>query len=411
MALNVEQIRADFEILGETVNGNPLVYLDSAATALKPKVVMEAMEKYYAKASANVHRGVYKISNDATALYEDARQTAAEFLNATSANEIVFTKGVTSALNLVALGYGLHNLKAGDEIITTELEHHSSILPWQNVAKVTGAKLKFIPLTADGHVTVDNFNSVLTNKTKVVALTHVSNVMGYLTPMKEVCTLAHEVGAVVVVDAAQSAPHIKIDVQALDCDFLAVTGHKIYGPTGIGVLYGKFTLLNKMEPVEFGGEMIDTVDFGEKGSTFKDAPFRFEAGTPPIASAIGLAASMRYLMQIGWENVAAHERELRDYAIAKLSKIDGLTILNPTTELGIISYNVETVHPHDMATVYDSHGVCVRAGQHCAQPLMGWLGVGSTLRASFGIYTTKSEIDLLVQATIEGRDTFQLFFE
>jgi len=406
MTLDVNRIREDFAILGESVNGKPLVYLDSAATALKPKVVLEAMEKYYLKASANVHRGVYQISNNATAMYEDARQTAAEFLNATSANEIVFTKGVTSALNMVAMGYGLHNLKPGDEILTTELEHHSSFLPWQNVAKVTGATIKFIPLTNEGRITVENFKAVLTDQTKVVALTHVSNVMGYLTPIKEICHLAHEQNAIVVVDAAQSAPHMKIDVQDLDCDYLAITGHKIYGPTGIGVLYGKFDILNNMEPVEFGGEMIDEVKFGPEGSTFKDAPFRFEAGTPPIASAIGLAAGMRYLMNLGWDNVAKHELELRDYALAELQKIDGIQILNPTTDIGIISYNVETVHPHDMATVYDDNGVCVRAGQHCAQPLMNWLGVGSTLRASCAIYNTKADIDALISATLSGKETF-----
>ena len=409
MGLDVNKIRDDFAILGEPVNGKPLVYLDSAATALKPKCVMAAMNKYYEAASANVHRGVYQISNDATAMYEDARQTAAEFLNAASANEIVFTKGVTSALNLVAMSYGLHNLKPGDEIITTELEHHSSILPWQNVAKISGATLKFIPLTDEGRITIENFASVLTANTKVVALTHISNVMGYLSPIKEICRLAHAKNAVVVVDAAQSAPHMPIDVQALDCDFLAITGHKIYGPTGIGVLYGKYDLLNNMEPVEFGGEMIDEIRFDEHGSTFKDTPFRFEAGTPPIAGAIGLAAGMRYLMNLGWDHVAKHELELRDYALAELGKIEGIQILNPTTDIGIVSYNVESVHPHDMATIYDAHSICVRAGQHCAQPLMHWLGVGSTLRASFSIYNTKAEIDALVVATKEGKATFELW--
>jgi len=405
--INIENIRADFAILGESVNEKALVYLDSAATALKPKCVLAAMEKYYTKASANIHRGVYKISNDATAMYEDARQTVAEFLNATSTSEIIFTKGVTSALNMVAMGYGLHNLKPGDEIITTELEHHSSFLPWQNVAKVTGATLKFIPLTEQGRITTENFSKVLTPQTKVVALTHVSNVMGYITPIKEICDLAHQHGAVVIVDAAQSAPHMKIDVQDLNCDFLAITGHKIYGPTGIGVLYGKFEILNNMEPVEFGGEMVDEVKLGQTGSTFKDIPFRFEAGTPPIAGAIGLAAAMRYLMNLGWKNIAKHELELRDYTIEQLSKIAGIKIFNPTTDTGIISFNVEDVHPHDMATIYDDNAICVRAGQHCAQPLMTWLCTSSTLRASCAIYNTKAEIDALIQATIKGKETFE----
>ena len=404
MSLDVNKIRADFEILSESMNGKPLVYLDSAATALKPKAVLDVMEQYNTKASANVHRGVYKISNDATEMYEDARKTVAQFINATSENEIVFTKGATSALNLVAMSYGLNNLKPGDEIITTELEHHSSFLPWQNVAKVTGAKLKFIPLTEEGRVTTEGFKAVLTANTKVVALTHISNVMGFTSPIKEICELAHQQNAVVVVDAAQSAPHIKIDVQELGCDFLALTGHKLYGPTGIGVLYGKFDLLNHMEPVEFGGEMIDIVE--KEHSTFKDAPFRFEAGTPPIAGAIGLAAGIDYLSNLGWDNIRQHELELRDYAIKNMSEIPGLKIFNQGADIGIMSFNLDMVHPHDMATVYDVNGVCVRAGHHCAQPLMKWLCQPATLRATFSIYNTKEDIDTLVRATIEGKETF-----
>ena len=402
--LDINQIRADFEILKQTMYGKPIVYLDSAATALKPKAVLEAMEKYHTTASANVHRGVYKISNEATEMYEGARTTVAQFINAMSEREIVFTKGATSALNLVAMSYGLHNLKPGDEILTTELEHHSSFLPWQNVAKVTGATLKFIPLTDQGRITVENFSSVLTANTKVVALNHVSNVMGYIAPIKEICGLAHSNNAIVVVDAAQSVPHLPIDVQDLDCDFLALTGHKVYGPTGIGVLYGKFDLLNGMEPVEFGGEMIDIVEKNE--STFKDAPFRFEAGTPPIAGAIGLAAGMEYVRNLGWDQVRQHELELRDYAIEQMSKIDGLKIFNPTTDMGIISFNIDMVHPHDMATVYDVNGVCVRAGHHCAQPLMKWLKQPATLRATFSIYNTKEDVDTLIAATLEGKETF-----
>ena len=404
MSLDISKIRAEFEILNEPMNGKPLVYLDSAATALKPKVVLEAIAAYNTKASANVHRGVYKISNDATEMYENARKTVARFINATSEGEIVFTKGATSALNLVAMGYGLHNLKPGDEILTTELEHHSSFLPWQNVAKVTGATLKFIPLTKEGRITIENFSSVLTDKTKVVALNHVSNVMGYITPIKGICDLAHQKNAVVVVDAAQSAPHLKIDVQELGCDFLALTGHKIYGPTGIGALYGRFELLNAMKPVEFGGEMIDIVE--KESSTFKDAPFRFEAGTPPIASAIGLAAGMDFLSDLGWDKVRQHELALRDYALEEMSKIEGLNVFNATTDTGIISFNVDMVHPHDMATVYDVNGVCVRAGHHCAQPLMKWLSQPATLRATFSIYNTKEDVDTLIRATIEGKETF-----
>jgi len=402
--LDVQKIRKDFEILKHTMNGKPLVYLDSAATALKPKAVLEAMEQYNTRSSANVHRGVYKLSNDATELYEGARKTVSEFINATSEDEIVFTKGATSALNLVAMSYGLHNLKPGDEILTTELEHHSSFLPWQNVAKVTGATLKFIPLTEVGRITTENFKSVLTDNTKVVALTHISNVMGYISPIKEICELAHQKSAIVVVDAAQSAPHLKIDVQDLGCDFLALTGHKLYGPTGIGVLYGKSALLNSMEPIEFGGEMIDIVE--KDNSTFKDAPFRFEAGTPPIAGAIGLAAAIDYISNLGWDNVREHELELRDYATQKMSGIEGLKIFNPLPDIGIVSFNVDMVHPHDMATVYDVNGICVRAGHHCAQPLMKWLRQPATLRATFSIYNTKKDVDALVRATIEGKETF-----
>ena len=402
--LDTTKIRKDFKILEESMNEKPLVYLDSAATALKPKSVLEAMEHYHTKASANVHRGVYQISNIATQMYEDARKRVATFINANSEREIVFTKGATSALNLVAMSYGLHHLKPGDEILTTELEHHSSFLPWQNVAKITGATLKFIPLTEEGRITVENFSSALTADTKVVALNHVSNVMGYIAPIKEICELAHLQNAIVVVDAAQSAPHIEINVQDLGCDFLAFTGHKVYGPTGIGVLYGKFDLLNTMEPAEFGGEMIDIVE--KSGSTFKDAPFRFEAGTPPIAGAIGLAAAIDYLSHLGWDHVNGHELELRDYAIGQMTKIEGLKIFNKETDLGIISFNVDRVHPHDMATVYDVNGICVRAGHHCAQLLMSWLCQPATLRVTFSIYNTKEDVDALIRATLEGKETF-----
>ncbi|MCL1990993.1 MAG: SufS family cysteine desulfurase [Defluviitaleaceae bacterium] len=406
--LNTEQIRKDFEILEESMNGKPLVYLDSAATALKPKAVLDAMDVYNKKASANVHRGVYKLSNDATDLYEGARTRVAKFLGAKDAREIVFGRGASDALNLVATGYGLHHLKPGDEIITTELEHHSSFLPWQNVAKVTGATLKFIPLTEEGRVTVENFKSVLTAKTKVVAINYISNVMGYLTPIKEIAALAHEVGAVVTVDAAQAGPHVNIDVQDLDVDFLSITGHKIYGPTGIGALYGKYELLTNMEPAQFGGEMVDFVDL-PTGTTFKDTPYRFEAGTPPIAGAAGLAVAMDYVEALGWDNIRAHELELRQYAVDELSKIEGVEIYNPQSDTGIVSFNVGTAHPHDMATVYDANGVCLRAGHHCAQLLMRYLKQPATLRASMGIYTTKADIDALVAATKEGKETFDVF--
>jgi len=402
--LDIEKIRKDFPMMDEMMNGNPLVYLDSGATSLKPKQVVEAIEYYNTKKTANVHRGVYKLSNEATDLYEGAREKVAKFIGAKSEREIVFTRGATEALNLVAMSYGLHNLKPGDEILTSELEHHSSFLPWQNVAKVTGATLKFIPLSGDGRITIENFKRVLSSKTKVVAINYVSNVMGYISPIKEICRLAHAKGAVVSVDAAQAAPHLKINVQDLDCDFLSLTAHKMLGPTGTGVLYGKFDLLNKMEPVTFGGEMIDIVEF--ESSTFKDAPFRFEAGTPVIAGAIGLGAAIDYLESIGLDAIHEHEAMLRDYAVSKLKKIDGVTIFNEKSDTGIISFNVDGVHPHDMATVYDAGGICIRAGHHCAQPLMKWLCQPATLRASVYVYNTKEDIDALVRATVLGKDAF-----
>jgi len=404
--MDINQIRADFEILENKMNGKPLVYLDSAATALKTKVVLDALDGYNKKASANVHRGVYRLSHEATDLYESARVTVAKFINAKDAREIVFTKGATSALNLVAQSYGLHNLGPGDEIITSELEHHSSLLPWQNVAKITGASLKFVELTPEGRITVENFSSALTANTKVVALNHVSNVMGYITPIKEITKLAHAVGAIVVMDAAQSAPHIPIDVVDLDVDFLAITGHKIYGPTGIGALYGKFGLLDDMQPVEYGGEMIDQVDLYD--STYKQAPYKFEAGTPPIAAAIGLGAAIEYLGNLGWGNIRKHELNLRSYAEEQLSKIEGLVIFNKNADVGIVSFNVGTAHPHDMASIYDANGICLRAGHHCAQLLMRFLKQPATLRASFGIYTSIDDIDAFVAATIEGKELFDV---
>lgn len=325
MSIDVNRIREDFPILKEEMNGHPLVYLDSGATTLKPQKVIDAVNNYNTKTTSNVHRGVYQLSNDATELYEGAREKVRQLINAKTASEIVFTKGATHSLNLVAQSFGLYHLKAGDEIIVSELEHHSSFLPWQHVARVTGAVLKFIPLDATGHITVDNFKKVLSEKTKVVAINYVSNVMGYESPIKEITALAHELGAIVSVDAAQAVPHMKIDVQDLDCDFLSFSGHKMCGPTGVGVLYGKYDLLNSLEPIEFGGEMIDIV--GETTSTWKDAPYRFEAGTPVIAGAIGLGAAIDYLQSIGFDAIAQHELELREYAVSKLDEL-GLSLIH-----------------------------------------------------------------------------------
>ncbi len=409
MTIDVQAIRKDFPIFEETLkDGHPLVYLDSGATTLKPNCVIEAVNHYNTKKSANVHRGVYKLSNEATELYEGAREKVKNLLNAKKVEEIVFTRGATSALNLVAQSYGLSNVSEGDEIIVTELEHHSSFLPWQQIARIKGATLKFVPLNAEGRVTIENFKSVLSERTKVVAINYVSNVMGYVTPLKEIIELAHSVGAVVSVDAAQAVPHMAIDVQALDCDFLSFSGHKMCGPTGVGVLYGKYELLQSMEPIEFGGEMNDIV--GLESSTWKDAPYRFEAGTPVIAGAIGLGAAIDYLQSIGFDAIAKHEKELRDYAVQQLKEMGGISIYNETATTGIVSFNIDEIHPHDAATIYDNEGVCVRAGHHCAQPLMGWLCQPATLRASFYIYNTKEDVDLFIESTRKGKEFFDGVF-
>ena len=409
MGFNVHKIREEFPILKETMHGKPLVYLDNGATTLKPKPVVDAIDYYYKKKTSNVHRGAYQLSSDATDLYEGARAKVRDFINAGSEMEIVFTKGATQALNLVAQSYGLTRLKPGDEILVSELEHHSSFLPWQYVAKVTGATLKFIPLSDEGRITVENTKSALTENTKVIAINYVSNVMGYIAPIKEIAALAHSVGAILTVDAAQALPHMKVDVQDLDCDFLSFSAHKMCGPTGTGVLYGKYDLLNAMEPIEFGGEMIDVVGEGTT-STWKDAPYRFEAGTPVIAGAIGLGAAIDYIEAIGYDNIVAQETKLRAHAISLMKEIKGVSIYNEGAETGIISFNVEGVHPHDMASIYDSEGICVRAGHHCAQPLMKWLRQPATVRASFYFYNTIEDVDAFISATRKGKEFFSDVF-
>lgn len=400
--MNLDKIRNDFPVLRE----NPkLAYLDNAAMALKPDCVIQAIEDYYRKLGVNVHRGVYKLSYEATDLYEEARNKIAKFINA-DFEEIVFTRGASASLNLVASSYGLNFLKPGDEIITSELEHHSSHMPWNHVAKLTGAKVIYLPLNTEGRITVESFKQVLTSKTKVVALTYVSNVMGYITPIKEIIRLAHEVGAIVSVDAAQAVPHMKVDVKALDCDFLSFSGHKLCGPTGIGVLYGKKELLEKMPPIEFGGDMADTVL--KDSMTFKDAPYKFEAGTPIIAGAIGLGAACEYLEAIGMDNISKYEYMLKEEALKGLRKIPGIQIYNPTCETGIIAFNIEGVHPHDAASVFDKNDVCIRAGHHCAQLITSWLKTIGTVRASFYLYNTIEDVEKFVQSVQEARDFFNM---
>ncbi len=368
------------------------VYLDSAASALKPQCVIDAVNHYYHDLSVNIHRGIYDEAYEATRLYEETREMVASFINA-SPEEIVFTRGATSALNLVALSYGM-NLTSEDEIITSELEHHSSVLPWQAVANKTKAKLVYIPLDSEGRITVEAFKSVLTKRTKIVALTYVSNVMGYKTPIEEIIPLAHQFGARVVVDAAQAAPHIKIDVKRLDVDFLAFSGHKMLGPTGVGVLFGKQELLNSMEPLELGGEMNEEV--GKYQSVWKDAPYKFEAGTMPIASVIGLAKAIEYLNHVNLEEIENHTKRIRNYAYQQLKKIDGIEIYNPTSDSSIIAFNIKNVHPHDAASYFAEKKVALRAGHHCAQLIIKWLNIEACLRASFYLYNTYEDADQLV---------------
>ena len=400
-------IRSNFPILDQEVNGHPLVYLDSGATSQKPTAVIEALKAYYEQDNSNVHRGVHTLGNRATEGYEGAREKVRNFIGAASTKEVIFMRGTTTAINTVAASYGDANVSEGDEIVITYMEHHSNIIPWQQLAKRKNAVLKYIDLEEDGTITLENVRKAITEKTKIVSVMHVSNVLGVVNPIKDITEIAHEHGAVMVVDGAQAAPHIKVDVQDLDCDFYAFSGHKMCGPTGIGVLYGKQRHLEAMEPVEFGGEMIDFVGLQE--STWKELPWKFEGGTPIIAGAIGLAAAIDYLESIGLEAIEQHEHELAAYAMEQMSKIEGLTIYgpqDPSKRAGIVTFNLNDVHPHDVATVLDMQGIAVRAGHHCAQPLMKWLNVSATARASFYLYNTKEDIDLLVAGLQKAKEYF-----
>ncbi len=401
--MNVDGIREDFPLLKVKMNDKPLCYLDNAATSLKPQQVIDSIANYYSNVGASVHRGVYKLSHDATNLYEEARDKVAKFINANKKEEIVFTKGTSESSNMIA--YYFHKiLKQGDEIVVTSLDHHSLLLPWQRVAEVTGAKLVYVPLDSDGRITMDNFKKVINKSTKVVTISHVSNVMGYIAPIKKIIEESKKYDAKVVVDAAQSIPHIKVDVKDLDCDFLVFSGHKMCGPTGIGVLYGKYNLLQDMEPLYVGGTMSDIVE--ENKATYKDAPYKFEAGTPIISGAIGLGVAIDYLNNIGMDEIHKREILLKDFAIKQLSAIDGVEILNKNTDTGIITFNIEGVHPHDAASIYDLEGIAVRAGHHCAQLAMKFLCQASTLRASFYFYNTYEEIQKFVDATKKAKEFF-----
>lgn len=402
--MDIQAIREQFPILNQEVNGHPLVYLDSAATSQKPLQVIEAIENYYKHNNSNVHRGVHTLGNRATDQYEGAREKVKQFIGANSVQEIIFTRGTTTSINTVAYGYARHFLQEGDEIVITQMEHHSNIIPWQQAAKYTGATLKYIPLAEDGTVTMDAVKETITSNTKIVAIAHVSNVLGAVNPIKDIAAVAHQNGAILVVDGAQGVPHMKVDVQDLDCDFYAFSGHKMCGPTGIGVLYGKKALLEKMEPVEFGGEMIDFVDLYD--STWKELPWKFEGGTPVIAGAIGLGAAIDFLEEIGLDNITEHENQLVHYAQQKLSDIDGLSIYGPEKRAGLVTFNIDGVHPHDTATVLDAEGIAVRAGHHCAQPLMKWLQCTATARASFYLYNDEKDVDRLVEGLNRAKEYF-----
>ncbi|MGC4384867.1 cysteine desulfurase [Streptococcus suis] len=403
--IDFERIRKDFSILDQVVNDEPLVYLDNAATTQKPQQVLDVLADYYQKDNANVHRGVHTLSERATARYEAARQKVADFIQAKSSKEILFTRGTTTSLNWVAQ-FAKEILQPDQEVIISVQEHHSNIIPWQQACQQTGAKLRYVTLK-DGELDVDSLKSMLSEKTKFVSLAHVSNVLGSVAPIGEIAELVHQVGAYLVVDGAQSVPHMAVNVQELDVDFYAFSGHKMLGPTGIGVLYGKEELLNRMSPVEFGGEMIDFVY--EQSATWKELPWKFEAGTPNIAGAIGLGAAIDYLTEIGMDAIQAHEAELVDYVFPKLQAIPGLTIYGSqdlSKRTGVIAFNLDDLHPHDVATALDYEGVAVRAGHHCAQPLLRYLQVPATVRASFYIYNTKADCDKLVEAIIKTKEFF-----
>nr|WP_277395109.1 cysteine desulfurase [Lactococcus taiwanensis] len=407
MMLEIEKLREDFPILNQKVNDEPLVYLDNAATTQKPLTVLSAINDFYQQDNANVHRGVHTLAERATADYEAAREKVRAFINAQSTKEILFTRGTTTSLNWVAQFAG-QILTPADEVIITIMEHHSNIVPWQEIAQRTGATLKFVYLK-DGGLDWTDLNEKISTKTKFVSVAHVSNVLGCINPIKEIADLAHAHGAYVVVDGAQSVPHMAVDVQELDVDFFAFSGHKMMGPTGIGVLYGKEELLQRFEPVEFGGEMIDFVY--ESHSTWTELPWKFEAGTPNIAGAIGLGAAIDYINSIGIENIQQHERELVEYLLPKLKEIPGLTLYGPAEprqRAGVIAFNLQGLHPHDLATALDMEGIAVRAGHHCAQPLLHDLKVAATARASFYLYNTKADCDKLIKALWVTKEFFNV---
>ncbi|MCT4405214.1 cysteine desulfurase [Leuconostoc falkenbergense] len=403
--------QTDFPILNQKINGEPLIYFDSAATSQKPQFVIDAITSYYQNDNANVHRGIYELSQRATNLYEKARDKVQKLIHAKMREEVLFTRGTTESLNWLASTYGVENVKQGDEILLSYMEHHSNIVPWQQLAKRVGASLKYIDLKEDGTLDLADAEAKLSDKTKIVSVTHASNVLGVVNPIKKLAQMAHQHGAIMIADGAQSVPHMAIDVQEMGVDFFAFSGHKMLGPTGIGVLYGRYDVLNQMQPAQFGGEMIEFVDLHE--ATFQPLPWRFEAGTPNIAGAIGMGAAVDYLTNIGMFEVAKYEQSLVDYALPKLKSIDGLTVYGPQDSeqhTGVIAFNIAGIHAHDLATALDQEGIAVRAGHHCAQPLMHYLDVAATVRVSFYIYNTRQEIDRFVATLGKIKEYFNREF-
>ena len=396
---DVEKVRKDFPILHQMINGKPLIYLDNAATSQKPKNVIDAVETYYREYNSNIHRGVHTLSENATETYESSRLKIKNFINANSTKEIVFVRGATEAINLVAQSLGRDSLNENDEIIITELEHHSNIVPWQLLSQQTGAKLKFIPINNKGELIEEEYKKLLNKKTRIVAVGHISNALGTINPIETIITMAHEYGAKVLIDGAQAAPHTLIDVKKLDCDFYVFSGHKVFGPTGVGVLYGKKDLLEKMPPYQGGGDMIKMVSMKE--TQYNDLPYKFEAGTPNIAGVIGLGAAIDYVNEIGLENISTYENELLDYANQQASEITGLKFIGTARQkASILSFTLDGIHPHDVGTILNSEGIAIRTGHHCAMPVMEYFKIPATSRASFTFYNTHEEIDALIK-TIE----------
>ncbi len=404
-AFNVEKIRRDFPILKQRVHGKPLVYLDNAATTQKPLAVIEALDRYYREYNSNIHRGLHLLSEKATEAYETVRFKAQRFLNAADSKEIIFTRGTTEGINLVAQTWGRKNVAAGDEILVTNMEHHSNIVPWQMLCEEKGAALKVVPINDSGELVLEELKKLLSPKTKILALTHVSNALGTVNPIAEIVKMAHSKDVKVLVDGAQAVPHLAVNVQELDCDFYVFSGHKIYGPTGIGVLYGKYALLDAMPPYQGGGDMISSVTF-EK-TIYKKPPYKFEAGTPHIAGVIGLGAALDYVGHLGLGNIASQEQDLLAYGTQKLSEIPGLKIIGTAKhKAGVLSFTLGEIHPHDIGTILDRQGVAVRAGHHCAQPVMDRFQIPATARASLALYNTRSEIDALAKAIRKVMEVF-----